>query len=87
MTFFAKAAAVCTVALCFLPFQSSAQKVNTSFKNGIQFATADTTFSLTLRFRVQNRVGYTSVSTSDFSPEAFDFRVRRMRLRLDCAMP
>lgn len=83
MTFFKKAAAFCTLALYLLPFQTTAQAVKTSFKNGIQFATADTTFSLTLRFRMQSRVGYLSTSESDFAPREFDFRVRRTRLRLD----
>lgn len=83
MTFFAKASAACAVLSCLLSFSITAQKINTSFKNGVQFATADTTFSLTLRFRVQSRVGYLSTSESDFTPHEFDFRVRRMRLRLD----
>lgn len=86
MSFLTKAAAACAASVFVLSWQLAAQskkELNTSFKNGIQFATADTSFSLTLRFRVQNRVGYASSSESDFAPKEFDFRVRRMRLRLD----
>ncbi|MEQ1745954.1 MAG: porin [Saprospiraceae bacterium] len=52
-------------------------------KDGIRFATADKTFALTLRFRVQSRVGYLSKSLDDLTPKELDFRIRRMRLRLD----
>lgn len=83
MTFLAKAAALCAFILCCSTAPLSAQNIKTSFKNGLQFATTDTTFSLTLRFRIQNRVGYASNSTSDLTPREFDFRVRRTRLRLD----
>ncbi len=83
MTFSAKAATFCAVVLCVSVSQTNAQSVKTSFQNGIQFATADTSFSLTLRFRIQSRVGYISTSESDLTPAAFDFRVRRMRLRFE----
>lgn len=52
-------------------------------QDGIRFATADQTFALALRFRVQSRLGYTSTALDDLTPKEFDFRVRRMRLRLD----
>jgi len=54
-----------------------------SSKNGLGFTTPDSSFGVTLRFRIQSRFGYTSVSETDLSPEAFDIRVRRTRLRLD----
>lgn len=72
--------------MLFFCAQADAQgkkELNTSFKNGIQFATSDTSFALTLRFRAQTRMGYLFESESDFSPKEFDFRVRRLRLRLD----
>ncbi len=52
-------------------------------KDGIRFATPDNTFALALRFRVQSRIGYLSKSSDDLEPKEFDFRIRRMRLRLD----
>lgn len=53
-----------------------------SFKNGIGVTTPDSLFSLNFRFRVQSRVGYVSKSDEDFTPEEFDFRVRRIRMRI-----
>lgn len=43
----------------------------------------DSLFLLNLRFRMQNRLGFTSVSGDDLSAAIVDARVRRMRLRLD----
>ena len=43
----------------------------------------DSLFLLNLRFRMQNRFGFTSVSGEDLSASAIDARVRRLRLRLD----
>jgi len=40
-------------------------------------------FLLNLRFRMQNRLAYFSVSDSDLSPDRFEARVRRLRLRFD----
>lgn len=53
-----------------------------SFKNGIGITTPDSLFSVNFRFRIQSRVGYLSKSDKDFTPEEFDFRVRRIRLRI-----
>ena len=58
-------------------------KLLVQYKKGIGFTTPDSLFSLNFRFRMQNRVGYISKSEADLTPEEFDFRVRRMRLRLD----
>jgi hypothetical protein len=51
-------------------------------KNGISIS-KDSLFLLNLRFRMQNRVGFKTESGDDFDVEQVDFRVRRMRLRLD----
>ncbi|MBK7945312.1 MAG: porin [Flavobacteriales bacterium] len=40
-------------------------------------------FLLNLRFRMQTRAGFTTVSGDDFSAAAVDMRIRRMRLRFD----
>ncbi|HLP19039.1 MAG TPA: porin [Chitinophagales bacterium] len=53
-----------------------------SLKSGIGITTPDKFFSIYMRFRIQSRVGYISTSDKDFTPEEFDFRVRRIRLRL-----
>ncbi len=58
-------------------------EIRAVFKKGLNFSTADSSFSLGLRFRVQSRVGYASVSERNFSPKEFEFRIRRIRLRLD----
>ncbi|MBV6443230.1 MAG: porin [Haliscomenobacteraceae bacterium CHB4] len=85
MTFLARAALAFAVFSCLSQQVSAQQKNDLSVtrKNGIQFATADNKFLLALRFRVQSRIGYTSASDDDLTPEAFDFRIRRTRLRLD----
>jgi len=51
-------------------------------KNGLSFS-KDSLFKLNLRFRMQNRFGIRTQSGEDLSIEQTDFRVRRMRLRLD----
>lgn len=86
MTFIIRAALASFALWCVCCTHLAAQDKNdlsVTRKNGITFATADNKFSLGLRFRVQSRVGYNSVSDSDFEPASFDFRVRRTRLRLD----
>lgn len=53
-----------------------------SFKNGIGIATPDSLFAMNFRFRVQSRLAYMSESDEDFTPKEFDFRVRRIRMRI-----
>ncbi len=50
--------------------------------NGISIS-KDSLFKLNLRFRLQNRFGLRTVSGEDISIEQTDFRIRRLRLRLD----
>lgn len=50
--------------------------------SGISFS-KDSLFRLNLRFRMQNRVGFKTESGEDLDIDQIDFRVRRMRLRLD----
>lgn len=52
------------------------------FRDGINIS-KDTLFRLNLRFRMQNRMGFTSVSGDDLSTARTDFRVRRARLRME----
>lgn len=51
-----------------------------SYKNGLGFTTPDSSYSLNIRFRMQNRMGMNTQSDEDLSPETFEFRVRRCRL-------
>ncbi|NJN42086.1 MAG: hypothetical protein HC811_07560 [Flammeovirgaceae bacterium] len=52
-------------------------------QKGVGIVAGDSTFSLKFQFRIQNRARYNSVSDSDLSPESFEFRVRRLRLKLE----
>jgi hypothetical protein len=51
-------------------------------RNGISIA-QDSMFLLNLRFRMQSRLGFTSVAGDDLSAESVDGRIRRLRLRFD----
>jgi phosphate-selective porin OprO/OprP len=51
-----------------------------SYKNGLGFTTPDSSYSMNIRFRMQNRMGVNTQSDEDLSPESFEFRVRRCRL-------
>jgi phosphate-selective porin OprO and OprP len=51
-------------------------------KDGINVK-KDSLFLLNLRFRMQNRLGMSSISGDDLSVRSVDARVRRLRLRLD----
>ncbi len=50
---------------------------------GIQYTGDDSTFYINFRFRMQNRLKYTSLSGNDFGVESFEARIRRLRLRMD----
>ncbi len=79
--------AVCTLSIIVAQLSFSQEKkspeIKAMLKKGLNFSTADSSFSLGLRFRIQSRVGYVSTSEKDFNPREFEFRVRRIRLRLD----
>ncbi|MCE3229322.1 MAG: phosphate-selective porin [Bacteroidetes bacterium] len=51
-----------------------------NFKNGIGIATPDSSYSMNIRFRMQNRFMMTTVSDEDLSPASWEARVRRCRL-------
>ena len=51
-------------------------------QKGISF-TKDSLYSLNLRFRMQNRIGFRTESGEDLGFEQTDFRIRRLRVRLD----
>jgi len=53
-----------------------------NFKNGLGFATPDSSYSMNIRFRIQNRILMNTVSNEDLSPASWEARVRRCRLSL-----
>lgn len=61
--------------------QQSPLTVITKKEKGIEVIQKDSLFSLQYQFRVQNRASYMSTSESDFTPETFEWRVRRLRMR------
>ncbi len=72
------------VSPCFLLAQTEVdERAVISFDKGLGFFAPDSTFGLNLRFRMQNRIGMTTVSSTDLSPESFEANVRRLRLRFD----
>ncbi len=54
-----------------------------TYGNGLGITPRDSIFSLNIRFRMQNRVGYTSMSEEDLSVKEYEMIVRRLRLRFD----
>lgn len=50
---------------------------------GIQYTSPDSTFYTNFRFRMQNRLKYTSLSGDELGDGSFEARIRRMRLRMD----
>lgn len=80
------------LSLCFLFFadvlwcQKKSQSLpDFTFANGIGFIAPDSSFSVAIRLRVQNRMGFLFAETNDGKWELTqsEFRVRRMRLRFD----
>ncbi|MFZ1705617.1 MAG: porin [Saprospiraceae bacterium] len=51
-----------------------------SFKNGLGITSADSSFAINIRFRIQSRFLMNTQSASDFSPRNWEARVRRARL-------
>ncbi len=53
------------------------------FDEGLGFHAPDSSFGLNLRFRIQNRLGFSGFSDGNPSIEEIDARIRRLRLRID----
>ncbi len=51
-------------------------------ERGIELVQKDSLFSMQFQFRIQNRAAYESISHRDLTPETFEFRTRRVRLKL-----
>lgn len=86
MHIFRRSALLLSVFLCSFAALHAQQEVDEraliEVKDGISIR-KDSLFLLNLRFRMQNRLGYTTVSGEDLSAALVDARVRRLRLRLD----
>ncbi|HMQ00584.1 MAG TPA: porin [Cyclobacteriaceae bacterium] len=54
-----------------------------TFGRGLGIISPDSLFLLNIRFRIQNRVAFTTQSANDWEIESVEARVRRMRLRFD----
>jgi hypothetical protein len=54
-----------------------------TYGKGLGIISPDSLFMLNIRFRIQNRVGITTVSASDWDVKEVEARVRRLRLRFD----
>jgi phosphate-selective porin OprO/OprP len=52
-------------------------------QKGIEFIGKDSLFSMRLQFRMQNRAAFLTRSDADFSAGSYEFRVRRLRLKLE----
>ncbi|MGV3504447.1 MAG: porin [Adhaeribacter sp.] len=68
--------------LCFSPV-SAQEKSMAEYQDekGISLAGPDSSFTTHIRFRMQGRAMYHSVSKNDFDAAAYEMRIRRLRLR------
>ncbi|MCC6701811.1 MAG: porin [Fluviicola sp.] len=63
--------------------QKSDLQILTKAQKGIEFVAKDSLFSMRVQFRMQNRAAMVTRSDEDFSAESYEFRVRRLRLKLE----
>lgn len=54
-----------------------------SFGQGVGITAPDSLYNLNIRFRIQNRVGFTTLANRRLDIDETEARVRRLRLRLD----
>jgi phosphate-selective porin OprO/OprP len=62
--------------------QDNPLRIFTKKERGIELVQKDSLFSMQFQFRMQNRAAYQSISDEDFTPETFEFRTRRLRMKL-----
>jgi phosphate-selective porin OprO and OprP len=53
------------------------------FDKGLGFFDPDSVYGLNIRFRMQNRLGFTTLSEKDLTIDEVEARIRRLRLRID----
>lgn len=74
--------------MCLASLSSLAQRSDNpvpyfTYGRGLGITSPDSVFLLNIRFRIQNRLAFTTQSSSDLSIDQVEARVRRLRLRLD----
>jgi hypothetical protein len=78
---------VALLLLCALASTTYAQSISPSpyftYGKGFGITTPDSLFMLNIRFRMQNRFGFTTQDVDNLSVSTVEARVRRMRLRFD----
>ncbi len=69
----------------FMGYQLKAQETDERSMrfNGLEYKSKDSLFYINFRFRMQNRLGFTTRSGDDLGIDEWDARVRRLRLRGD----
>jgi phosphate-selective porin OprO and OprP len=70
------------ISVCAFGQAESDERAMLELHDGVTIS-KDSIFLLNIRFRMQNRVGFTTVSGEDLSTAAWEMRVRRLRLRFD----
>ena len=63
--------------------KSNETAIYTKSQKGIEFVGKDSIFSMRLQFRMQNRAAFLTRSEEDLSAASYEFRVRRLRLKLE----
>src|SRR5690606_7128208 len=79
---------VCFMVFSFCVDEVLAQRERDEFptlKNfkGLQFKSSDSTIYMNFRFRMQNRLGASTIDGDNLGIREFDARVRRLRMRVD----
>lgn len=68
-------------------FSQTQKKIDLSIftkpQKGIEFVAKDSLFSMRFQFRMQNRAAMLTRSDEDLSVETYEFRVRRVRLKME----
>ncbi|MFZ1687768.1 MAG: porin [Flavobacteriales bacterium] len=72
----------CFIAVLSFAQAESDERAMLELHDGVTIS-KDSIFLLNIRFRMQNRAGFTTVDGEDLSTAAWDVRVRRLRLRFD----
>lgn len=57
--------------------------IYTKSQKGIEFVGKDSIFSMRFQFRMQNRAAFLTRSEEDLSAASYEFRVRRLRLKME----
>jgi len=63
--------------------QESPISFKTKAQKGLEIVAKDSLFSMQFQFRMQNRAAMLTKSDTDLSPDSYEFRVRRLRLKFE----